>query len=216
MSVAFSATALVVVVLGSTPVGHALADAVVPRNSVGTQQLRNGAVTGPKLAANAVTTAKVRDGSLLASDFKAGQLPKGEKGDKGERGEPGPSDAFSIAKKGPVGFRNEAVTVATLPIPQAGKYVVSGKLWLFDLVPSPAQVACRLSAGGTEDFARVSFTGLDAVMYATPALQLAHEFASPGSVTLTCAEVGFSSAVVSANDIVVTAIKVGNLTQTRE
>lgn len=38
----------------------------LPANSVGTKQLRNGAVTA----------AKVHKGSLLASDFKSGQLPK--------------------------------------------------------------------------------------------------------------------------------------------
>jgi hypothetical protein len=51
----------------------------LPRNSVGTKQLKRDAVTSPK----------VKRGSLLASDFKAGQLPKGEKGEKGEQGTPG-------------------------------------------------------------------------------------------------------------------------------
>ena len=37
----------------------------VPRNSVGTPQLRNSAVTARKLAPNAVTTATVRNRSLL-------------------------------------------------------------------------------------------------------------------------------------------------------
>jgi hypothetical protein len=49
----------------------------VAANSVGTTQLKDGAVTKPKLAANSVGTAKVIDGSLLKQDFKAGQLPKG-------------------------------------------------------------------------------------------------------------------------------------------
>jgi hypothetical protein len=43
----------------------AAVNTVLPPNSVGTPQLKNGAVTAAKLQA----------GSLLASDFKAGQLP---------------------------------------------------------------------------------------------------------------------------------------------
>lgn len=46
----------------------------VAANSVGTVQLKNRAVTNPKLASNAVGTGKVVDHSLLAKDFKAGQL----------------------------------------------------------------------------------------------------------------------------------------------
>src|SRR3954453_13874697 len=51
----------------------------LPRNSVGTKQLKRDAVTSPK----------VKRGSLLTSDFKAGQLPKGEKGEQGTPGSPG-------------------------------------------------------------------------------------------------------------------------------
>ena len=73
-------TALVVAVLGSTPLGHAAARMVLPSNSVGATQLKKGAVT----------TAKVKNGSLLAADFKAGQLPSGQAGAKGDTGAAGP------------------------------------------------------------------------------------------------------------------------------
>ena len=46
----------------------------VAANSVGTAQLKDGAVTNPKLAVNAVGTGKVIDGSLLARDVKPGAL----------------------------------------------------------------------------------------------------------------------------------------------
>ena len=65
----------------------------VPRNSVGTPELKRNAVTSAKLAPNAVQTAHVRTGTLLAEDFRAGQIPagpKGDKGDKGEKGDAGP------------------------------------------------------------------------------------------------------------------------------
>ena len=76
-SIAISLAALVVSTLGSTPVGEAAWNQLVPPGSVGTPQLKNRAVTGPKLAPNAVRSAHVLDGSLLASDFQVGQLAEG-------------------------------------------------------------------------------------------------------------------------------------------
>jgi hypothetical protein len=93
-----SASALLVSVLGATPLGQAAYNAVVPKNSVGAAQLRKGAVTNVKLRGDAVTSGKVKNHSLKAIDFKQGQLPagpqgpqgaKGDKGDKGAKGDPG-------------------------------------------------------------------------------------------------------------------------------
>ena len=100
-----SATALLVSVLGATPLGRAAYNAVVPPNSIGALELRNGAVTKTKLRGDAVTSGKVLNGSLRAIDFKAGQLPsgppgpkgdKGSKGDKGIKGDPGIIARFEI------------------------------------------------------------------------------------------------------------------------
>jgi hypothetical protein len=68
--------------------------ATLPKDSVGTRQLKDGAVSAAKIKRNAVSSPKVRNRSLLAKDFKAGQLPrgpKGSKGDKGDTGDPGVS-----------------------------------------------------------------------------------------------------------------------------
>jgi hypothetical protein len=61
--------------------------ATLPRDSVGTAQLRQGAVT----------SVKVKDRSLVERDFKAGELPKGDRGARGPRGVRG--------AKGPKGDR---------------------------------------------------------------------------------------------------------------
>jgi hypothetical protein len=73
--------------------------ATVPRNSVGTSQLKR----------NAVTSAKVRDGSLLATDFRAGQIPRGPAGPQGPAGPAGPQGATGAA--GPAG-RNAVTSIA--------------------------------------------------------------------------------------------------------
>ena len=75
------------VALGGT--GYAVVS--LPKNSVGAKQLKKNAVSGKKLRKNAVTSSKVKDFSLLAQDFKAGQLPAGSKGDRGDQGPPGPT-----------------------------------------------------------------------------------------------------------------------------
>jgi hypothetical protein len=82
ISIALAATALLVSVLFATPLGQAAGRLVVPRNSVGTAQLKPNAVTG----------LKIKNGTLTAAKFKAGQLPRGlqgPKGDKGDKGDPG-------------------------------------------------------------------------------------------------------------------------------
>jgi hypothetical protein len=54
--------------------------ATLPRNSVGTAQLKR----------NAVTSAKVKPRTLLGSDFRQGQLPAGPQGPQGPQGARGP------------------------------------------------------------------------------------------------------------------------------
>jgi hypothetical protein len=74
------------VALGGTSVAAIQA---LPKNSVGTRHLKK----------NAVTSLKVKNRSLLARDFKAGQLPRGPKGDKGDQGNqgnPGPPGAANV------------------------------------------------------------------------------------------------------------------------
>ena len=77
-----TATLALIVALGGT----SYAAVVLPRNSVGSEQLKKGAVTNSKLRTNAVTSGTVRNGSLRANDFKAGQLPAGQAGPAGPAG----------------------------------------------------------------------------------------------------------------------------------
>ena len=70
------ATVAVFVALG----GSAYAAASLPRNSVGPRQLKK----------NAVRASKVKNGSLLLQDFKAGQVPRGPQGAPGPQGSQGP------------------------------------------------------------------------------------------------------------------------------
>jgi hypothetical protein len=73
--------------------GGAYAAIKIPKNSVGTAQIKS----------NAVISSKVKDRSLLALDFKAGQLPQGAQGiqgAKGDKGDTGSVDTSNFYTKG--------------------------------------------------------------------------------------------------------------------
>ena len=89
-----SATALAVAVFGSTPLGQAAGRLIIPTSSVGAAQLKQ----------NAVTSKKVKDGTLMAVDFKGGQIPAGAQGAKGDKGETGTKgDTGAKGDKGDIG-----------------------------------------------------------------------------------------------------------------
>ena len=83
---------------------------LVPRNSVGTAQLRDNAVARVKVRNNAINSEKVANRSLLAVDFARGQIPAGP---AGRAGPTGPAGAAGPA--GPAGTvtRLTAVVSAT-------------------------------------------------------------------------------------------------------
>jgi hypothetical protein len=79
-----TATVALIAALGGT--SYAAAVTLAP-NSVGRAQLQN----------NSVTSKKVRNRSLLAKDFKRGQLPRGARGAQGPAGPAGPTGATGPA-----------------------------------------------------------------------------------------------------------------------
>jgi hypothetical protein len=76
IALALSVAALAVALLGTTPLGAAAQELVIPRGAVGTVELENGAVTG----------SKVKDRSLGARDFAKGEIPRGPAGPAGPPG----------------------------------------------------------------------------------------------------------------------------------
>jgi hypothetical protein len=97
---ASAANVLSVLALFTAIGGTAFAATALPRNSVGRQQLQSGAVT----------SGKVKDGSLLTADISPGQLPRG---DRGPAGAPGPVDTSQFASKGQTdaGYERGTITI---------------------------------------------------------------------------------------------------------
>jgi hypothetical protein len=94
----------------------------IPANSVGTPQLRTGAVTNQKLARNAVTSSKVANHSITAVDIAPGALPVGPTGPPGPTG-PGARWVL-VSKDGHVIAQSPGLQ-ATVARPDNGHYYVN-------------------------------------------------------------------------------------------
>jgi hypothetical protein len=66
--------------------GTSYAAVALPRNSVGSDQIKADAVKASELGSNAVSSGNVKNRSLLATDFALGQLPTGATGATGATG----------------------------------------------------------------------------------------------------------------------------------
>lgn len=127
------------VALGGTSVA---AVSQLARNSVGTPQLRDGAVTNAKVRNNAINSAKVAARSLLRSDFAPGQLPAGPVGPQGPAGPAGPAGAA-----GPAGVIG-AITVRTNSVAVAGG-TAENSVYNTGRVTASCQGNERAISGGT-------------------------------------------------------------------
>jgi len=100
--------------LGISLSGAAFAvSTALPRNSVGTVQLKN----------SAVNSAKVRNATLRAADFAPGQIPRGPQGSAGPQGPAGASGLQTISGSGPSNSTSPKSQQQDCP---AGKRAIGG------------------------------------------------------------------------------------------
>ena len=133
--VVFSITALVVAVLGATPVGEAALNAL-PRASVGPLQLKT----------NAVTSIKVKNGSLLRADFRAGQIPAGPAGPAGAQGAPGTSGLQTVFTTSAVNSTATRTLTAACP---SGKTALGGGVSVTPSTASEVAITASYLANAT-------------------------------------------------------------------
>ena len=127
------ATAVAYVALFAALGGTGYAASQLPNDSVGSKQIKRAAVAKSDVRANAIDSARVQNGSLMAQDFKSGQLPQGPagpkgdtgpKGDKGDKGEKGETGATGL--QGPAGtFGAVTVQRVDVPLPDTGVAAVA-------------------------------------------------------------------------------------------
>ncbi len=134
----------------------------LPRNSVGTSQLKKNAVTSSKIKAGAVTASKVRAHTLLSRDFAAGQLPAGPRGatggtgPKGDQGDPGSAVAYGAFAGSSTGVSISGavkhLTAGNVSRAGPGAYCFSG------LGFTPNNVVATLDSSFTSGFVTASTT----------------------------------------------------------
>jgi hypothetical protein len=145
--------------------GTAYAAGVLPANSVGTAQLRNGAVVA----------AKVKPRSLVASNFRAGQLPAGPKGPVGLPGPAGPAGAAAtklwavVSSSGAV-VRSSGNVNVQKPAGPPGRYTVTFP----QDVGNCASIVTVSGTGGTPE------TGTAAAANGSSSAQVAVQTTDPG------------------------------------
>ena len=130
------ACSALLVALGGTSV--AAVSQFVPRNSVGTVQLKDNAVATAKLRNNSITSPKVRNRSLLAVDFAVGQIPVGPAGPTGAAGPAGPAGAQGPA--GPQGRWAHVLETGAIASQSGGVTVIHGGLGFWFVTFSGATV----------------------------------------------------------------------------
>jgi hypothetical protein len=160
-------------------------------------------VTTKKLKKGAVTSSKVKNGSLLSEDFASGQLPQGPQGPQGAQGERGPSDAYRSERVGALLNLTNAfqpvVTTQTLP---AGSYVLWSRANV--LANGPAGAVIRSIENDAAQNVTLAANAVVAIAQtATVTLD------SPRTVTLNCLKQSGAPQVAQAT---ITAIRVGTLT----
>ena len=204
---------LALVVAGS---GVAYA-ATLPRNSVDTPQLRNGAVT----------SAKVEDRTLTARDFNPGvrlRGPAGPRGATGPTGPTGPSTGYGAYHDAyvevPSDNASAPTTILSLSLP-AGSYVVSAKAVVtIGTANNFSRAACKLSAPSgdfDESYLEAQLVGSASREVGTLAFNLGTYLGSSGSVHLTCNRRNPLTPTLTGADYMgaarakITAVKVGTV-----
>lgn len=168
----------------------------LPKNSVGSKQIKKGAVTPPKVSPKTI------------AQFKGAQGPPGETG---------PSDAY-IDREDAIQALSGVATpnqVAALSLP-AGSYTFTAKLLADNDAATPSRIDCHLDdpVGNQLDFMkiRLAATGVPNLEFGNVSLAGALTLAAPGTVSVQCQQLettGSPGITVGFRKLV--AVKVGAL-----
>jgi hypothetical protein len=193
--------------------GASYAALKLPKESVGSEQLRKGAVTPAKLndrAKQAMTGPRGPRGSAGPPGSTGPQGAQGPPGERGAQGEPAASGAYTYADPGEVPVSQNAVTqVGSLAVPP-GSYAIEAQLEAESGDTSPDVMECTLQAGGDSDevFAVLGDQDAgDSFLQYLP-MQVVHTFAGSGEISVGCRHPALATGV-NVFDVRIMAIRVG-------
>ena len=187
--------------------GASYAAVKIPKNSVGNTQLRK----------DAVTSAKVKDRSLLATDFKTGQLPRGATGATGATGAAGASGVTAAN-----GTSGSALGITLTGTPQevmsttvssgpAGRMVVTGSFRMYNQTVAAGGSSCGVNIDGapasqpTWTFGGVGQNVGDHIInndWQVPVVASAAVTAGTHTASVICTKVGPGTTVAYSGDLV--------------
>ena len=200
--------------------GTAYAAVALAPNSVGTAQLRDGAVTKQKLGHSTIKALAAKPGPRGHTGLTGATGPAGAAGPAGVTGPVGPSDVWSVAVPLTSILTTDAIygatgtTVASVNLPP-GRYLASASVTTraSDVGSYEYQVRCVLRAGSDTDEATAThgstggYDGED-----TLSLQLTTTVtAASEPVVLTCAGGGTTYPMYQVNEGRLSAVQVAQL-----
>ena len=184
--------------------GASYAAIKLPINAVGTAQIKK----------DAVTSTKVKDGSLLAGDFKAGQLPAGAKGETGAAGASGVTAANGTSGSS-LGITltgtPQEVMSTTVSSGPAGRMVVTGSFRMYNQTVAAGGSSCQVSIDGapasqpTWTFGGVVQNVGEYIInndWQVPVVASAAVTAGTHTASVICTKVGPGTTVVYSGDLV--------------
>ena len=185
--------------------GASYAAIKLPINAVGTAQIKK----------DAVTSTKVKDGSLLAGDFKAGQLPAGAKGETGAAGASGVTAANGTSGSS-LGITltgtPQEVMSTTVSSGPAGRMVVTGSFRMYNQTVAAGGSSCQVSIDGapasqpTSTFGGVVANVPESTIinneWQVPVVASAAVTAGTHTASVICTKVGPGTAVAYSGDLV--------------
>jgi hypothetical protein len=184
--------------------GTAYAATHLPKNSVGSRQLRKGAVTPSKLSRGAKAALSGGQGPTGPQGLR------GDKGEKGDQGARGPSNAITKFDPSAVAWSTTFTTIETVSL-DAGSWVVTASGLAVNHEGSPNGAECRLLVGGTT----VDASG-EVFLATFPGPGAKQAFSLTGGATVTAgavAEVQCEAALANGQVVnpAITAIQIGEL-----
>jgi hypothetical protein len=201
--------------------GASYAALKLPKESVGTEALRHGAVTPAKLSDRA------KQGMVGARGPQGDAGPVGKTGPEGHPGtqgppgvpgspgEPGPSAVYAYSHEDGVPVTIYSNRVATLEVP-AGSYAIQAHLTMESEINQLYDVPCSLIAGNDHDNVSAFLDNNQRYppLHTTFDIQsmsflLVHEFEEPGQIVLICDVETTSGMYVAKTKI--TALQVGEI-----
>jgi hypothetical protein len=187
--------------------GAAYAATQLPKNSVGTKQLKNGAVTAGKIAKKTRQQLQGARGPQGAQGPQGKTGPKGAAGAKGAQGIKGDTGAAGTNGTGPafeVFTASKSIEATATPVAAenlaVGAYVISANLEVEASSGLSTTVSCSLSGGGE------AAVTLEPAAKGTLALSVTRTLGGADNATVSCSAVPATAVAIYAN-VIATQVK---------